>query len=251
MILHRLSEAITRQNWSVVIIEILVVVVGIFIGLQVDDWNKTLENRKDEQQFLVQLHEDLLLAEKLSSRVRERRLERLQNLVQVGDVLFGRSERTEISQEECIAIFSNAFFNINVSGLPSYAELVSTGRLAIIQDTGLRRALVELQQTREALAMLIIVQTTAATGTNLGSVYPELIQLESYFDTERGEIRSRPQCDLPEMRKSQAFLNDFSINADRYDAYIMDGLAPWVAQFDAAHQLVDKALGITHELEGR
>ena len=45
MILRRISEAIRNQDWFVVVLEVMIVVVGIFIGLQVDDWN---ENRKDE-----------------------------------------------------------------------------------------------------------------------------------------------------------------------------------------------------------
>jgi hypothetical protein len=39
LILRRLSDAIVKQDWSIVIIEVLVVVVGIFIGLQIDDWS--------------------------------------------------------------------------------------------------------------------------------------------------------------------------------------------------------------------
>ena len=141
------------------------------------------------------------------------------------------------------------FFNINVSNLPSYTELVSTGRLGIMQDKAPRTALVALQQTREALISLIIIQTTSATGENLASVYPELIQLESSFDRERGEVGSQHICKLSEMRKNQAFLNDFSVNADRYDAYVRDGLAPWIEQFIVVHELVDKALGKSHGLE--
>ena len=37
-----------------------------------------------------------------------------------------------------------------------------------------------------------------------------------------------------------------SVNSDRYDAYVRDGLAPWVEQFDRVHQLVDKSLDIRH-----
>ncbi len=48
------------------------------------------------------------------------------------------------------------------------------------------------------------------------------------------------------MRANQKFLNQFSANADGYDAYIRDGLAPWSAQFDKVHQLVDDVLGMTH-----
>ena len=52
MILRKLAESIRSQDWFVVIIEILIVVVGIFLGLQVDDWNQQRKDRADEQVFL-------------------------------------------------------------------------------------------------------------------------------------------------------------------------------------------------------
>lgn len=38
MILRNLAEAMREQNWFTVVLEVLIVVVGIFIGLQVDDF---------------------------------------------------------------------------------------------------------------------------------------------------------------------------------------------------------------------
>ena len=40
MILRRLGNALREQNWFTVVLEVLIVVVGIFFGLQVDDWNE-------------------------------------------------------------------------------------------------------------------------------------------------------------------------------------------------------------------
>jgi hypothetical protein len=37
MILRKLAESIRQQNWFTVLVEILIVVIGIFVGLQVDD----------------------------------------------------------------------------------------------------------------------------------------------------------------------------------------------------------------------
>lgn len=48
MIIRRMASAIRRQDWFQVIVEILIVVIGIFIGLQVTEWN---EQRKDRQQL--------------------------------------------------------------------------------------------------------------------------------------------------------------------------------------------------------
>lgn len=39
MILRKLADSIQKQDWFTVLVEIFIVVVGIFIGLQVDDWH--------------------------------------------------------------------------------------------------------------------------------------------------------------------------------------------------------------------
>lgn len=59
MILRRLVNGIKNQDWLVVAVEIFVVVVGIFFGLQVDDWSKVQQDRKTEQLYLHELLEDL------------------------------------------------------------------------------------------------------------------------------------------------------------------------------------------------
>jgi hypothetical protein len=56
--IRRLAEAIKSQNWFIVFIEVLVLVVGIFIGLQVDDWNQLRKDRVEERVYLEELLED-------------------------------------------------------------------------------------------------------------------------------------------------------------------------------------------------
>ena len=46
MVLRRLSESLKAQNWAVVFSELLIVIVGVYIGLQVNTWN---EERVDTQ----------------------------------------------------------------------------------------------------------------------------------------------------------------------------------------------------------
>ncbi len=59
MLLRRLAEAIRKQNWFTVIIEVLIVVVGIFIGLQVDGWNELRKERNLERRYLERLVEEI------------------------------------------------------------------------------------------------------------------------------------------------------------------------------------------------
>jgi hypothetical protein len=60
MSLRTLVLRLRERDWTSVIIEVLIVVVGVFIGLQVTNWN---EDRKDTQrgnEYLQRLHDELL-----------------------------------------------------------------------------------------------------------------------------------------------------------------------------------------------
>lgn len=250
MIIRRFGDAIARQDWFVVLIELIVLVLGIFIGLQVDDWNQARKDRNDEARFLIALHEDILRAENLSARVRERRLKSQQVNLSANEVLFNRAGRDSLTDEECRALGSANYFNISVTGLPAVEELIATGRLGIIHDAELRSALIGLQQTRAALATMIAVQSGQSSFMHLPTQFPDLIRTAAYFDEEVGEIRNRMECDLAAMRGNQAFLNAWGANIDGYDAYVRDGLRPWSDQFDKVHAMVDAALGVNHAAGG-
>ena len=60
MFLRRLLAQLANQNWPAVIVELLVVAVGIFLGIQAANWNDDRLERKLERGYLVRLHEDIL-----------------------------------------------------------------------------------------------------------------------------------------------------------------------------------------------
>lgn len=59
MIIKRISVGIKNQDWFVVTIEIMIVVAGIFIGLQVDDWNNERKFQQKETKLLLELKHEL------------------------------------------------------------------------------------------------------------------------------------------------------------------------------------------------
>lgn len=245
MLLRRTIKHLKNQDWSAVALEFVLVVLGIFVALQANTWNESRKDRIDEQLFLSRLHEDILLTEELTGRVRDRRLDLLQSLIDASDVIFGRRERNILNDEECGAVSASHYFNIAISDLPSVGELMSTGRMAIISGAELRTALVGLKQINAALVFLINLQIEGTV--DLPADYPDLIRQEAYFDSKTGEVETLTQCNSDEMRANPGFLNNISANIDRYDAYIRDGLAPWSLQINKVHQLVDDSLGIQHD----
>ena len=121
--------------------------------------------------------------------------------------------------------------------------------MGIIRNTELRTALVALRQTRAALDKAISEKTSSSNFKFLPAAFPDLFEINAYFDDARGDISTRNVCDLAAMRANRPFLNQFSANSDGYDAYIRDGMKPWSSQFDKVHDLVDSALEIDHHVE--
>ena len=55
MLLRRITEHVKTQNWFAVAIDFIIVVVGIFVGLQVSNWNEASRAATTERAILEQL----------------------------------------------------------------------------------------------------------------------------------------------------------------------------------------------------
>lgn len=58
MLLRRITQHIKEQYWFAVVLDFLIVVLGIFAGLQVDNWNEERKARAEERDYLLRLSED-------------------------------------------------------------------------------------------------------------------------------------------------------------------------------------------------
>lgn len=59
MILHRLSSSLRAQNWSAIAIELAIVIVGVFIGIQAANWNQARQQRNETRLLMSQLKVEL------------------------------------------------------------------------------------------------------------------------------------------------------------------------------------------------
>jgi hypothetical protein len=60
MSLRSLAKHLRARDWTAVTIEILIVIVGVYIGLQVSNWNETRKENARGQEYLQRLHDELL-----------------------------------------------------------------------------------------------------------------------------------------------------------------------------------------------
>ena len=143
MILGRLATGLKKRDWGTAILEVLIVVVGIFIGLQVDDWNQARQDRSDIAIYLNRIHDDLSTDAEfftfLAGEARDKReaLEKLKRIIgedgppdEDPDSIFGLLEDSSSLGWEFPEVQTVTFF-----------DLQSSGKLALIKDAELRTQL--------------------------------------------------------------------------------------------------------------
>lgn len=59
MIIKRITDALRRQDWVTVFIELLLVVVGILLALQITNWNEERIRHNEETQLIQKIIDDL------------------------------------------------------------------------------------------------------------------------------------------------------------------------------------------------
>lgn len=59
MILRRLTQNLRAQNWTAIVIELVIVVLGVFIGVQAANWNQDRIEQRETQRMLVNLRPEL------------------------------------------------------------------------------------------------------------------------------------------------------------------------------------------------
>ena len=60
MILRRLSDAVRKQDWFTVAVETLMLVLGVFLGLQVNNWNEARAEGERSREYLSRLRAELV-----------------------------------------------------------------------------------------------------------------------------------------------------------------------------------------------
>lgn len=59
MILRRFAAGMRRQDWAAVAVELVIVILGVFIGLQADNWNQARADTRLGQDYVKRLTRDL------------------------------------------------------------------------------------------------------------------------------------------------------------------------------------------------
>lgn len=136
MILRRLAQSLKEQNWTAIVLELVVVVVGVFIGLQASNWNQDRETDQRAAVFTQHLIEDL----------REEAWG-YQLLIEYNEQVRSSAERAEGALTGAVPLDDEALlvaayratqYKQKLRRRATYDELISTGTIGLIRERTLR-----------------------------------------------------------------------------------------------------------------
>jgi hypothetical protein len=143
MLLSSVVQAMRKQDWFTVFVELFVLIIGVFIGLQVDDWNQRRLDRIEEAYYIDRLTRDM----RQSLIDQEAALDR-------ADVKF-RDSLAVLRALEAGSLGDMTANELNdrlsrLRGYPRFTlitatidELVSTGKVSLLRSNELREKIAE------------------------------------------------------------------------------------------------------------
>lgn len=138
MILRKLARSIQEQNWFAVVLEITIVVVGIFVGLQVDSLNQERKDRALEKRYLERLHADAIAAVERQTRAREINEEASRRQTVVIEALRANHLPPDLHDEFSKGLAFAGTYNPLIWQWGTVEELYATGNIGLLRDLELR-----------------------------------------------------------------------------------------------------------------
>jgi hypothetical protein len=249
VLLRRVTLHVRDQNWTAVLIDFVIVVIGVFVGLQVQDWNESRKDRLEEQQMLGRLLEEtVLLIDAHDQELRQFQF-RADVLIGVNPILFSQAPFREFTDLECMQITFSHVQRRATDELPVLDEILETGRFSLLKDPritdSLRTYLLRRERSRAHYDEVVNELF------RLHSRYPGLFSIRrlpvpagstAEWEALAGDgYQWVPECNVEEMRTNTGFLNEYVDNLSR-----IESMGGYVAErrehFIALKQLLNSAV---------
>lgn len=136
MLLRRVTQHVKTQNWFAVILDLLIVVFGVFIGIQVSNWNEERAGEKQAQVLIERLYADLENDQAVLANVLDYQAVVKTYAVRAVDALNGDPSVND--EQFVIATYQASQINLPWSYQSTYNEVLSTGQINLIKSTALK-----------------------------------------------------------------------------------------------------------------
>ncbi len=242
MLLRRITQHVKDQNWFAVFVDFFIVVVGVFIGLQVQEWAIEQERKKDEVAYLERLNDETKQLIELRKQYDEIRPLIISIATKAYQKIFSDDEVITFTDQECRSVIwtSEKFRTIPPSELPTITELLASGRLETISSESLRIEILNyIQEVNKARDYIYVTQGKKSSITEKYSEMFTLTIKDLDNFTKNDGINLEAQCDVEKMRNNHNFRNSLTKNLDFYQSYYRRGIKPLSQKLAELSEAID------------
>jgi hypothetical protein len=136
MIARRVLQHFPHQRWVAIAIDLVIVVVGVFIGMQVSNWNQQRLSDQQAEVFTAHLKADLREEDWRYRFLIAYNEEVLANANRAVDALEGTAPSTD--EALLVSAYRATQYKQGLRRRSTYDELISTGTIGLIRDQRLR-----------------------------------------------------------------------------------------------------------------
>lgn len=140
MILRRFAESLSRQNWAAITIEFVLLVLGVFLGIQVANWNAERESNEKSVVVTQRLMEDLRAESWRYQFLLEYHHDVRSAAESAAAALSGKASLG--NEEFLVNAYRASQYKQGASVRATYDELISTGNIGLLRDLPLRNVAV-------------------------------------------------------------------------------------------------------------
>lgn len=179
MILRRITEHVKDQNWFAVGLDFFIVVVGVFIGIQVSNWNNVRQDTEIERDTLIRLYQDI--DESIAGQVRDLRF--LEQQLADQDVMMRSLSACQVAPSDD-PVFQRGLATLGWLNPPrlyrrTIDEVISSGRTDLIRSA----------EISDRLARIVSLVEWRAAGVeptiNTLEHHSQLVERHSRYDLTR------------------------------------------------------------------
>ena len=147
MIFRRISEHVRKQNWLAVGLDLIVVVVGIYLGLQADAWMSAKQDRDLEVEYLERLVSDMdesIVAQRSNIQTFDHGTVAIDYIAELQ-----KSGTFDGFDEDRLILGLNSIGWVAppATNMITIRELQSTGNISLIRDVSIRMAIGQFERS--------------------------------------------------------------------------------------------------------
>ena len=147
MFLRKIVEHLRNQNWFAVALDFFIVVVGVFVGIQVDNWNQARIERHKEQEHLVLLDRDLKRDVEVLDELHAKIAPHAEGAQLILNSISGEAVAVVRLEKAFTELYQTYAYTPQQ---PTYLALRNGAQLDLLRDTNLRSSLVDYYEIRQS-----------------------------------------------------------------------------------------------------